>query len=249
MEPEDVSDYSKQTYWDARYTKEPEYDWFETAYAGCLEKAWSTIFSVYQAQCGSAGREEDPRPFVVVHLGCGNSKLCYDIARRWEESVAGANGSTVPRARRLHQIAVDYSPVVIQNMKHRYGDELISPCTTVEWVVDDIRHLVSIASGSADVIIDKATMDALQADKENDTMDEDIDAMLKQVSRVLIAGESQGAFVQMTWEIPYYRFHFTKRPEYAWGSSLDGTQQSFIGESDLYRCYVYPVGGFQGVRS
>ena len=112
----------------------------------------------------------------------------------------------------------------------------------VQWLEADVRCMDSLPSHSFDLVIDKGTMDALQADKENPTLDEDIEAMLREVSRVLKRRKgSRSTFVQVTWEIPYYRYHHTKRDEYAWGSREESLSTFKLGGSDLYRFYRYDV--------
>lgn len=244
MEPESTSDYSKQDYWDKRYEVEPEFDWFETAYKSCLELCMKALLRAVASTNSNGGApaaalsdgtpvaeaSSSPDDVVVLHLGCGNSRLCKDMHVAW-----GALPEGLRCGRRLRQIAVDYSPVVIEKMKQKYDDLSVG----VEWLVDDVRALQHIPSRSVDVVIDKGTMDALQADKENEALDDHIDSMLQHVSRVLRCDRGVSLFVQLTWEIPYYRFHFTKRPCYAWGASEP--ESCFVGDSDLYRCYVYPV--------
>ncbi|CUG86651.1 Hypothetical protein, putative [Bodo saltans] len=195
-------------------------------------------------------------PIRVLHLGCGNSRLCTDIAERWTTTPGLAVGNKgdddATTLLCLDQVALDYSPVVIERMAAANAN--VQPA--IHWAVDDVRTLTTVADHSVDLVIDKGTMDALQADKENDDMDEDIERMMHQVSRVMrqasatsssstdvtgaTAAVAAAAFVQFTWEIPYYRLHHTKRAEYAWGTTPDTSiSHGFLGESDLYRWFVY----------
>lgn len=255
MEPENVGDYNKQEYWDARYTNEAEFDWFTTVYAHSLEK----VVELLKVQCAhrrasvgateasaSSSSPSPPKPIRVLHLGCGNSRLCADIAARWTSTpglgVPPVDGVAPSSNLELDQIALDYSPVVIERMAAATSG--ITP--PIQWIVGDVRTLANVHEASVDLVIDKGTMDALQADKDNDNMDDDIEAMLHQVSRVMRKkeGNATSAFVQFTWEIPYYRLHHTKREEYAWGKQTsDGEvaaiSHGFLGESDLYRWFVY----------
>jgi SAM-dependent methyltransferase len=222
MEPDNVADYNSKSYWEARYKAEPTFDWFASVYNHALELILDHIARL---------RERDPTrgPIQVLHLGCGNSRLCRDLYERTSQPTT--NGVEPPLIR---QIAVDYSATVIENMIAAHQD---LPSGAVEWIVDDVLQMDRVASYSCDLVIDKATMDAIQADKESDHLEEDLDAMLRQVSRVL-RRSSYSEFLQLTWEIPYYRFHWTKRSDgrYAWGEACD---QHMIGDSDLYRLFVY----------
>lgn len=257
MEPDNVADYSKQEYWDTRYTTEAEFDWFTTVYAHSLER----VLDLLMEQCRNrrallssttSSTLTPTDPIRVLHLGCGNSRLCTDIAERWTTTpglAVGNEDDDDATPLRLEQVALDYSPVVIERMAAANAN--VQPA--IHWAVDDVRSLTTVADHSVDLVIDKGTMDALQADKENDDMDEDIERMMHQVSRVMrqasatsssstdaTATVAAAAFVQFTWEIPYYRLHHTKRAEYAWGKTPDTSiSHGFLGESDLYRWFVY----------
>lgn len=218
MEPNDASDYSKVGYWDARYGVEAHYEWFPSVYESCVDH----ISNILCTANASNGDDE----LRVLHLGCGNSALPVDVQQRCARN--GVN---------LQQVAVDYSATVIQNMslRHaRYED--------VQWVIGDVRHLSEVpkvvSAAPFDVIIDKGTMDALQADSQCSTTDEDLMSMLHGVSS-LLRRDATSLFLQITWEIPYLRLHVTKRPEFPWGANITTT---FLGDSDVYRLYVYRVG-------
>jgi ubiquinone/menaquinone biosynthesis C-methylase UbiE len=250
MEPEDVADYARADYWNDRYRREPQYDWFSSVYDVVVEKIVAVIDELHRGRCSSGGMDN----LKVLHLGCGNSLLCKELATR-----CASMGIS------LHQTAVDYSAVVIARMKEVHSEDLGD---SVEWLEADVRAMPQVPSGTFDLVIDKGTMDALQADKNNENLDEDIEAMLLEVSRVLLkthgaadeaATRREGekgehtqqheqkellsCFLQVTWEIPYYRLHHTKRAAYAWGADSEGTSISTckLGSSDLYRFYRYDV--------
>lgn len=235
MEPEDVAEYARQEYWNDRYSKEPQYDWFTSVYGIVLDNLVAVAVDLHTAKGSEA-------PLTVLHLGCGNSALCKDLKLRCADI-----GIT------LKQTAVDYSAVVIANMRALHQEDLGD---SVEWVQADVRSMPEVLPAGGvgfDLIIDKGTMDALQADKENPTLDEDIEAMLGEVSRLLRPRGSEGnglksVFVQVTWEIPYFRFHHTKRENYAWGTG-QGITTCKLGDSDLYMFYRYDVGSAQAVST
>lgn len=265
-EPDDVAEYSKETYWSRRYATEPSYDWFASVYPACL------------AMCVAAVKERralllqngERRPVRVLHLGCGNSALCADI-----DDALGSEEGCDAREPSVLQLAVDYSSVVIDAMASRHRDRrnLRWLCADVRALPDTLLALDTATEGQQpprtdgseaalrvcgfhppfDIIVDKGTMDALQADKESETLEDDIDRMLQGVSALLIP--EGGAFYQFTWETPYFRKHWTMQSEkdYAWcretsndeqGAALAtdanekraarGVTHGPIGESDVY---------------
>lgn len=282
MEPEDVSEYSKEAYWSARYAKEPVFDWFNSVYPACLEEI---VREINEAAPDFTGAPVSRTEVHVLHLGTGNSNLPFDLHDRFVASPSV----------RLRQTAMDYSPVVIANMKEKWlqrcergggeerGTGILGEADFIDWQVGDIRFLrrdlhphpseqkkapaiataasdaappaVAIADAAAavaspprplryDVIVDKGTMDALQADKTNDQLDEDIEAMMAEVASLLRPSHAApqegevvlgggGRFLQVTWETPYFRYHYTKRPEYGWGAV------SHKALSDMYYFFTY----------
>lgn len=187
------------------------------------------------------------------------------------EDGSDKEGSSNPPYK-LIQVAVDYSDVVIQGMSVKYPSSsaetsLRGPLSTsstigdwqekknecaaslpfdVFWRVADIRDLSAIRKefpGEFDLIIDKGTMDALQVDSQSGEKEDHMSSMLREASASLKA--SSGAytqFIQVTWEIPLFRLHYTLNKEegypYAWKSSA---RHHFIGNSDMYRIYIYEV--------
>lgn len=90
-----------------------------------------------------------PRSFIFYyHLlvennnnikGCGNSKLSEDMYRDGFRCITN----------------IDYSEVVIENMKDRSPE-----ARSMQWIVMDMTDL-KFPNGSFDVVIEKATLDAL----------------------------------------------------------------------------------------
>jgi SAM-dependent methyltransferase len=242
-EPSDVAEYSRVEYWDQRYTHEERYDWFPSVYAECVERLLDECAAVLERKRATDSAATTLR---VLHLGCGNSRLCHDLALGAQKRFGSVDV--------LRQYAMDYSATCIERMSK--GDQ---PVGTMVWCVADCRDLrsmaqhpvvaqhVAVEKGASDlsrwfdVVIDKGTMDALQADKESDTLDEDLDAMLTEASRVLAPG---GAFLQVTWEAPYFRKHWTLRPEYVWGADAECLRVVPLGldeetRDSLYRVFVF----------
>jgi hypothetical protein len=55
-----------------------------------------------------------------------------------------------------NQLCLDFSAVVIELMKHRYGDS-----KGIEWMFADVRDMPNVPSSSIDVAFDKGTLDAM----------------------------------------------------------------------------------------
>ncbi|KPA73169.1 hypothetical protein ABB37_10071 [Leptomonas pyrrhocoris] len=246
MEPSSNADYSKREYWDQRYAEEEHYDWFPSVYPACVAASFDAIEAVHNARC-TASSSAHCKTIKVLHLGTGNSTLCADICAAYETRYPDA----ACRPYRLIQVAIDYSPVVIENMRAKYGPP--HSLTDVYWEVADLRDLAGVRVQYGpyfDIVLDKGTMDALQTDKSSEMADDDIDRMLLEVSKC-VAGDTGASdyrvFVQITWEVPYYRLHYTTKNQkysFSWGSNV---KYRFLGDSDMYRVYTYevapPAGG------
>ena len=96
MEPESAADYSRKSYWDARYQVEESYDWFPSVYQTCVQFVFDSIESVvYSSQESSPDTNvvtpATQRVIKVLHLGCGNSALCSDIIKLWRHKYRSGN--------------------------------------------------------------------------------------------------------------------------------------------------------------
>ncbi|KEG13425.1 hypothetical protein DQ04_01011080 [Trypanosoma grayi] len=228
MEPDDVAEYSRQGYWEQRYSKEEQYNWFPSVHEAAVKALCDELATVFAQRASAAARGGGDRPVLrVLHVGTGNSSLCSDL----HEAV---------RARQfpftLEQVAMDYAPNVIEKMRTKYPPDVLP---NTEWKVGDVRHLEDFrALGPFDAVIDKGTMDALEADKSSETTEEDVEAMLRGVDDLLAHAKGYGAFMQITWVVPYMRLHYTKRDAFGWGSQV---RHTLLGDSDMYRLYVYTV--------
>lgn len=106
--------------------------------------------------------------FLIIFccvLGCGNSALAFDLYNDGFKNI----------------INIDYSPVVISNMKRRY-----KVLEGVQWVVMDALDMTEFPPASFDVVLEKGTLDALLvAERDPWKLSSDaevtVDIMLKQV--------------------------------------------------------------------
>lgn len=289
-EPADVNEYSKREYWDRRFSSEPAYDWFSSIYGECVSKLLDQIWVATVAPKlkdkndsssdnnnsiadGSDSKPQEgqdngakaataslPSPARILHLGTGNSRLCHDLAAAWLQRCSEHNVKCD-----LAQTAVDFSDVVIANMKK--GEQPAGP--PVKWVVADIRDLSQLVPvkqakqqlvegndvGSKsvnnddddkddsslyfDVAIDKGTLDAIQAAKDSvdiSTLEDNIDRYMRESSRVL---RPKGVLLQITWESVVWRKHWALREEYDW--NLEEFQRIKLGDPqlDLYRMFKF----------
>ena len=159
-------------------------------------------------------KDVDPATVKILHLGCGNSSLGPDLYKRGFKNI----------------VNMDYSPIVIENMSEKYAKEM----PEMTWVTMDVRDL-KFEKEHFDIVIDKAVMDTFQANKESETLDDDIDKMLEEVSRVLKPG---ARLLQITWEIPYLRLSWTNLEKYNWDVVYE-----IVGEDDMYRLFTYTKKG------
>lgn len=75
--------------------------------------------------------------FRILHIGCGNSQLSMELYKLGYRNITN----------------VDYSSTLINTSKERHQE--------MQWICDDIRSLSSIPDQSYDVVIEKATIEAL----------------------------------------------------------------------------------------
>ncbi|KAL6073733.1 Endothelin-converting enzyme 2 [Balamuthia mandrillaris] len=142
--------------------------------------------------CDALGPSDD-----ILHLGCGNSSLSEDMYKEGYKKITN----------------VDFSSVVIQQMKERY--EATMP--EMQWHVMDVLDM-SYPDASFDVAIDKGTMDALMCENSetwelDPKLAEQCHKMCSEVSRVLRSG---GRYIQITFGQPHFRKRVLQRPEYGW---------------------------------
>ncbi|XP_071783011.1 EEF1A lysine methyltransferase 4 isoform X2 [Centroberyx gerrardi] len=128
---------------------------------------------------------------------------------------------------------IDYSAVCISAMSARHGD-----CPGMSWQQMDMRQL-SFPDASFDVVLEKATLDAMMVD-EKDPWNVSAQTAaffhqaLKEVSRVLKPG---GRFLSVTFAQPHFRKRLYARCEYNWSVKHDS-----YGDGFQYFVYVLTKG-------
>jgi len=101
----------------------------------------------------------------ILMLGCGNSALSEQMYKDGYRNI----------------VNIDFSPVVIENMKRKYKH-----LVEMEWLVMDITNL-TFSPNSFEVVVEKATLDALMVEERDlwnpsQEVRDRMDSVLKQVS-------------------------------------------------------------------
>ncbi|PPQ91499.1 hypothetical protein CVT25_013756 [Psilocybe cyanescens] len=148
----------------------------------------------------------------ILMLGCGNSRLSEDM---WEDGYRNI-------------VNVDYSGILIEQMKKRHG--VTRP--EMEWYEMDVRDL-AFADGTFDVAIDKGTMDAMMTAKGDvwDPPQQVINDCTKEVDETLRVLKKAGIFIYLTFGQPHFRRRYLLRE----GTSLSIKE---LGEAFHYYLYI-----------
>ncbi|XP_036940756.1 EEF1A lysine methyltransferase 4 isoform X1 [Acanthopagrus latus] len=182
-------------------------DYWDERYKTEQSYDWLGSFSKFQHILENHVKKEDS----ILMLGCGNSSLSGDMY------IAGFRSIT----------NIDYSSVCISTMSARHSD-----CPGMTWHEMDVRQL-SFPDASFDVVLEKATLDALMVDEKDPWRLSPkttcfIHKALTEISRCLKPG---GRFVSITFHSPFLRKRLYARTEYNWSIkkfSYDGGFEYFV---------------------
>lgn len=174
---------------------------------------WLGGFSKFQHILERFVKKEDS----ILILGCGNSSMSGDMYSAGYHTIAN----------------IDYSSVCIRTMSARY-----SHCSGMTWHQMDVRQL-SFPDSSFDVILEKATLDAIMVNERtpwevSSQTACSIHQALTEISRCL---KPRGRFVSVTFAQPFFRKRLYARTEYKWSIK----HQSY-GEGFEYFVYVMTKG-------
>jgi len=135
--------------------------------------------------------------------GCGNSELS---AHMWADG--------------FHSLlSVDYSAVVVEQMRSLYANE---PALAAQFEVGDVRDLRSLATcrsdGCFDAVVDKGTLDAILCGSDSNR---NATAMLAEMHRLLAPaspslGRGGGVLFVITYGQPSSRLPLLERKQFAW---------------------------------
>jgi len=148
----------------------------------------------------------------ILMLGCGNSELSEEMYRDGYHSITN----------------IDYSPVVIENMKNRSPE-----AQSMHWMVMDVKDM-KFDAGKFDVVIEKATFDALLVhEKDPWCISNDgkifMNRILTQVSNVLSNG---GRFISISFAQPHFRKRLYAEKSFDWNIHV----QTF---GDVFHFFFY----------
>eukprot|EP01121_Diplochlamys_sp_Union-15-3_P012322 TRINITY_DN367_c0_g1_i1.p1 TRINITY_DN367_c0_g1~~TRINITY_DN367_c0_g1_i1.p1 ORF type:complete len:239 (-),score=46.09 TRINITY_DN367_c0_g1_i1:66-740(-) len=161
-----MSDYGNKAYWNERYKKEPEpFEWYQS---------YENLKTFIEPHV--------PKTAAILHIGCGNSKLCEDMVNDGYTKI----------------VNIDISSVVISDMKERYKNN-----PKLEFCVMDCRTL-DFEDKSFGVVIDKGTLDAVLC---GDNSFYNAALMMKEIYRVLTPG---GVFIEVSYGGPDMRLTHLK---------------------------------------
>lgn len=201
--PQSNEEYGTKEYWDKRYEKESDGTTFDWF------KSYDDVADMF--------RELIPdKASRILMLGCGNSRLSEQMYDDGYKNI----------------VNVDYSSVVIQQMKERHSE----PRPEMEWHEMDVRAL-SFGSDTFDVAIDKGTMDAMMTSKGDvwDPPQEVVENCTKEVDEVIrVLRKGKGTFIYLTFGQPHFRRRYLTRP----GTTLEIKE---LGEAFHYYLYIMRV--------
>ncbi|ETN70798.1 methyltransferase domain protein, partial [Necator americanus] len=146
----------------------------------------------------------------ILHVGCGSSQMSVQLYNMGYKNITN----------------VDYSEVLVDSRRSSFPN--------MKWICDDIRSLASIPSGSFDVVIEKATLEALLVTEKSpwnpsDVALETIDSVFESIARVLTG---DGIFISISFTQPHFRVPALLRQE-KWSVSVEE-----FGEFFHYFVYV-----------
>ncbi|XP_070830655.1 EEF1A lysine methyltransferase 4 [Chaetodon trifascialis] len=188
-------------------------DYWDERYKTEQSYDWLGCFSKFQHLLEEHIKKEDS----ILILGCGNSSMSADMYSAGYRSIAN----------------IDYSSVCISTMSERHSD-----CPGMTWHEMDIRQL-SFPDASFDVILEKATLDAIMVEEKSPwEMSPQtacfIHKTLTEISRCLKPG---GRFVSITFASPFIRKRLYACTEYNWS-----IKKYSYGEGFEYFVYVMTKG-------
>lgn len=152
----------------------------------------------------------------ILMVGCGNSQLSEQMFKDGYEKI----------------VSTDISEVCIANQKKGFPH--------LTWQVADLMNLKDFSDESFDVVIEKATLDALLVGEKSpwhssDDAQKTIDSCLSEISRVIKS--KNGRFLSLTFAQPHFRTPFYSKPKYSWG-----VEYETFGTGFHYFCYVMTKG-------
>lgn len=175
-------DFESEAYWNERYSsptkrKAELFDWYCITFAslhGILSPLIDHTLALPDVTV------------AIVDVGCGNSPFLFDAAEHFYKLKLHAK----PKL-----IGIDFSAVVIEQLKTIWANERfasIKPEVDLDFIVGDARrNIVADGSEGVGIVLDKATLDAVDCSGEG----EDSEAVVLTAFGALVVG---GYFVSLT---------------------------------------------------
>ncbi|WVZ04178.1 hypothetical protein V8G54_024984 [Vigna mungo] len=188
--------YLNPSYWDERFSKEEEYEWFKDY--SHFRHLIQPHLTPHSAVTIFGGTWLTRTYLQVLELGCGNSQMCEQLHK---------DGTT-------NITCIDLSHVAVQNMQKRL---LSRGFKDIKVLQADMLEL-PFGDECFDLVIEKGTMDVLFVDSGDpwnpkpETLSK-VMATLKGVHRVLKAG---GTFISVTFGQPHFRRPIFNAPDFTW---------------------------------
>lgn len=151
-----------------------------------------------------------PKDASILQVGVGNSRLQLDMTLDGYASI----------------LSVDYSPVVIQQMRRSHQSHL-----QLQYAVADARNMPQYADAAFGAVLDKGTLDAMACSQNAAT---DIHSMLKESSRLL---KPNGVFLGISYGSANSRMHCFLSQEFQWDPimyTIDRTEAQ-LGDNGLFQ--------------
>ncbi|KHJ98556.1 methyltransferase domain protein [Oesophagostomum dentatum] len=119
----------------------------------------------------------------ILHIGCGSSQMSMQLYNMGYKNITN----------------VDYSKVLIDSCQNLYPN--------MKWICDDIRSLANIPSHSYDVVLEKATLEALLVTEKSPWSPSDfalqtLDSIFRSIARVLT---NDGVYISVSFTQPHFR--------------------------------------------
>lgn len=187
-------------------------DYWNERYSNEMEYDWLGNFNIFKDLIHKHVEKSDR----ILMVGCGNSKLSEQMFQDGYSNI----------------VSTDISQVCIENQRK------VFPHLT--WQVADITDLKEFKDSAFDVVIEKATLDALLVGEKSpwhpsQEAEETIDKCLSEISRVL--KPQGGRFLSLTFAQPHFRSPFYAKDKYSWNV----THETF-GTGFHYFCYIMTKG-------
>ncbi|XP_035526376.1 EEF1A lysine methyltransferase 4 isoform X1 [Morone saxatilis] len=188
-------------------------DYWDERYKTEQSYDWLGNFSKFHHILEKHIEKEDP----ILILGCGNSSMSGDMYSAGYHSITN----------------IDYSSVCISTMSARY-----SHCPGMTWHEMDVRQL-SFPDASFDVILEKATLDAIMVEEKTpwEVSTQTAGFIHKALTEICRCLKPGGRFISVTFANPFFRKRLYARTEYNWS-----IKKYTYGKGFEYFVYVMTKG-------